>query len=66
VDANPYEQGKFALGRRIPILAPEAIREARPAYLLILPWNLKDEMSRGSEQVDLCRYPPLGVSCSVA
>ncbi len=45
VDANPYKQGKFTPGTRIPILAPEAIRDARPDYVLILPWNLKDEIS---------------------
>jgi len=44
VDANPYKQGKFTPGTRIPILAPEKIREARPDYVLILPWNLKDEI----------------------
>lgn len=46
VDANPYKQGKFTPGTRIPILAPEKIREARPDYVLILPWNLKDEITR--------------------
>jgi hypothetical protein len=45
VDANPYKQGKFTPGTRIPIFAPEAIRAARPDYVLILPWNLKDEIS---------------------
>jgi hypothetical protein len=45
VDANPYKQGKFTPGTRIPILAPERLREARPDYVLILPWNLKDEIS---------------------
>jgi SAM-dependent methyltransferase len=45
VDANPYKQGKFTPGTRIPILAPEAIRGARPDYVLILPWNLKDEIT---------------------
>lgn len=44
VDANPYKQGKFTPGTRIPILSPDAIREARPDYLLILPWNLRDEI----------------------
>jgi SAM-dependent methyltransferase len=44
VDANPYKQGKFTPGTRIPILAPDQIREARPDYVLILPWNLKDEI----------------------
>ena len=45
VDANPYKQGKFTPGTRIPIRPPESIREARPDYVLILPWNLKDEIS---------------------
>ena len=44
VDANPYKQGKFTPGTRIPILAPTAIREARPDYVLILPWNLREEI----------------------
>jgi hypothetical protein len=46
VDANPYKQGKFVGGCRIPILAPAAIRDARPDYVLILPWNLRDEISK--------------------
>ena len=45
VDANPYKQGKFTPGTRIPILAPDAIAAARPDYVLILPWNLKDEIA---------------------
>ncbi len=45
VDANPYKQGKYTPGTRIPILAPSALYEARPDYVLILPWNLKDEIS---------------------
>ncbi len=44
VDRNPYKQGKFLPGTHIPILAPEKIRETRPDYVLILPWNLKDEI----------------------
>ena len=44
VDANPYKQGKYTPGTHIPILAPEAIREARPDYVLILPWNLQHEI----------------------
>ena len=46
VDANPYKQGNYTPGTRIPILSPERIREARPDYVLILPWNLRDEISR--------------------
>jgi SAM-dependent methyltransferase len=45
VDANPYKQGKYTPGTRIPILAPDAIAEAKPEYVLILPWNLRDEIS---------------------
>jgi hypothetical protein len=45
VDANPYKHGKFTPGTRIPIFPPAKIREARPDYVLILPWNLKDEIA---------------------
>jgi hypothetical protein len=44
VDRNPYKHGKFLPGTHIPIFAPEKIREARPDYVLILPWNLKSEI----------------------
>ncbi len=44
VDRNPYKQGKYTPGTRIPILSPDAIRQAKPDYLFILPWNLKDEI----------------------
>ena len=46
VDANPYKQGKYTPGTRIPILHPASIRERRPDYVLILPWNLRDEIAR--------------------
>jgi hypothetical protein len=45
VDANPYKHGKFTPGTRIPIYAPDRIQEARPDYVLILPWNLKNEIT---------------------
>lgn len=44
VDANPYKQGKFTPGTHIPIRSPESIREVRPDYVLILPWNLQEEI----------------------
>jgi len=44
VDRSPHKQGRFLPGTRIPILAPEALREARPDYVLILPWNLRQEI----------------------
>jgi 2-polyprenyl-3-methyl-5-hydroxy-6-metoxy-1,4-benzoquinol methylase len=46
VDRNPYKQSKFTPGTHIPILAPERLMEARPDYVLILPWNLKDEITK--------------------
>lgn len=44
VDRNPYKQGKYTPGTHIPILDPEQIRLTKPDYLLILPWNVKDEI----------------------
>ncbi len=44
VDRNPHKHGMFLPGVRIPVYAPERIAETRPDYLLILPWNLKDEV----------------------
>jgi SAM-dependent methyltransferase len=44
VDRNPYKHGRFLPGTHIPIHPPERIRETRPDYLLILPWNLKEEI----------------------
>lgn len=44
VDRNPYKQGKFTPGTHIPILDPKCIAEVRPDYVLILPWNLREEI----------------------
>jgi SAM-dependent methyltransferase len=44
VDRNPYKHGRFLPGTHIPIHPPERIRERRPDYILILPWNLKAEI----------------------
>lgn len=52
VDRNPYKQNKFTPGTHIPIYSPEKIRETKPDYLLILPWNVKDEVM---EQVSYIR-----------
>jgi SAM-dependent methyltransferase len=44
VDQNPAKQDKFMPGSRIPIVDESALRNARPDYVLILPWNLKDAL----------------------
>jgi C-methyltransferase C-terminal domain len=44
VDRNPYKHGKFLPGTHIPIYPPARIRETRPDYVLILPWNLRVEI----------------------
>ena len=46
VDRNPYKWGRFLPGTRIPIRKPEALEAARPDYVLILPWNLREEIAR--------------------
>jgi len=50
VDRNPHKQGMFLPGSRIPIYHPDRIKETRPDYLIILPWNLKEEI------MDQCSY----------
>jgi len=44
VDRSPHKQGTLLPGTRIPVYAPEAILQARPDYVLILPWNIRDEI----------------------
>jgi len=44
VDLSPHKQGRFLPGTRLPILPPERIMQTRPDYLLILPWNLANEI----------------------
>ncbi|WP_260193829.1 class I SAM-dependent methyltransferase [Actinophytocola gossypii] len=45
VDRNPYKHGRYTPGTRIPILSPERIAEDRPDYVLVLPWNLRAELT---------------------
>jgi predicted TPR repeat methyltransferase len=51
VDRNPAKQGKFLPGSRIPIVHEERIRQERPAYVLILPWNIRAEVVRDLDYV---------------
>ena len=44
VDRSPHKQGHFLPGTHIPIYHPERIKETKPDYVVILPWNLKDEI----------------------
>jgi hypothetical protein len=46
VDLSPHKQGLFLPGTHLPILSPEKISETKPDYVLILPWNLKDELMK--------------------
>jgi hypothetical protein len=43
-DRNPHKQSKFLPGSHIPVVSPEALLTARPDYVLILPWNLQEEI----------------------
>jgi hypothetical protein len=51
VDRSPHKQGKFLPGTHIPIFAPEHLAETKPDYVLVLPWNLRDEISKQLEYV---------------
>ncbi|MBX3482751.1 class I SAM-dependent methyltransferase [Phenylobacterium sp.] len=44
-DMNPAKQGRYLPGSHVPVRSPEAVRKTRPDYVLILPWNLKDEIT---------------------
>ncbi len=52
VDRNPYKHGRFTPGTRIPILPPERIEADRPDYVLVLPWNLRTELTAQLSFVD--------------
>ena len=46
VDRSPFKQGKFLPGTHIPIYPPERLAQTKPDYVLVLPWNLRDEISQ--------------------
>lgn len=51
VDRNPAKQGKFMPGSRIPIVGPEAIEGERPDELLVLPWNILNEVKQANDVI---------------
>jgi hypothetical protein len=51
VDRSPVKQGQFLPGTHIPIYPPERLAQTRPDYVLVLPWNLRDELSQQLEYV---------------
>ena len=51
VDRNPHKQGLLLPGSRLPVHAPERLHETRPDYVLILPWNIRDEVVDANPQV---------------
>lgn len=50
-DANPHKQGKFLPGSRIPVVDPSRITAEKPDYVLVLPWNLLQEVRQQQEQI---------------
>jgi hypothetical protein len=51
VDRNPYKHGRFTPGTHIPIHGPDRIDATKPDYLLILPWNLKEEITAQMDHI---------------
>ncbi|HTL46594.1 MAG TPA: class I SAM-dependent methyltransferase [Verrucomicrobiae bacterium] len=51
VDLSPHKQGRYLPGSRIPICAPDKIYESRPDYVLIFPWNLRDEIEKQMQDI---------------
>jgi SAM-dependent methyltransferase len=50
-DRNPHKQSKFLPGTHIPVVSPEALLRSRPDYVLILPWNLQEEIRRQLREI---------------
>lgn len=51
VDANPHKQNTLLPGSRIPVHAPKKLKETKPEYVLILPWNLQNEIMKDVDYV---------------
>jgi SAM-dependent methyltransferase len=50
-DRNPHKQSKFLPGTHIPVVSPEALLRSRPDYVLILPWNLQEEIRQQLSEI---------------
>jgi SAM-dependent methyltransferase len=70
VDRSPHKQGRFLPGSRLPVLHPDVLRELRPDLLLILPWNLRAEISEQMSWIGewggrfVTAIPSLAVHCA--
>jgi hypothetical protein len=53
-DAAAAKQDKFMPGSHIPILAPEALQRLEPDFVVILPWNIADEVIQQNEALRAC------------
>jgi hypothetical protein len=51
VDRSDHKQGNYLPGSRIPILSPARIRETKPDYIFILPWNLEQEIVEQMKEI---------------
>ena len=51
-DRNPHKQSKFLPGTHIPVVSPEALLRSRPDYVLILPWNLQEEIRQQLREIN--------------
>jgi SAM-dependent methyltransferase len=51
-DRNPHKQSKFLPGTHIPVVSPEALLQSRPDYVLILPWNLQEEIRHQLREIE--------------
>jgi C-methyltransferase C-terminal domain/Putative zinc binding domain/Methyltransferase domain len=51
-DRNPHKQKKFLPGTHIPVVSPEELMQAKPDYVLILPWNLRDEIRQQLKRIE--------------
>ena len=67
VDRNPAKQGKFLPGSRLPIVGEDRLRQDKPDFILVLPWNLREEIveqlsyARAWDAKFVCAVPQLTI-----